>query len=76
MNLTLSIKDQVELKILLARKGYNQRMFANEIGISKPYLSQLLNDKRNPSPLTAGKIAKGLGMTIDEIFFIQNGNKR
>jgi transcriptional regulator with XRE-family HTH domain len=65
-----------EFKLLLAKRGLSQREFAKGISISHCYLSQIINGKRKPSPKLAGRIASGLKMGIEDIFFIQGGNKR
>lgn len=69
-------KENTDFKLLIAKKGISQKEFAEFIGISSTYLSQLINGKRKPSPSVAGKIAKGLNVNVEEIFFIQIGNKR
>lgn len=75
MTAKLRIKDKASFDISLAKKGLNYRKFADDIGISHPYLSQVVNGKRSPSPYTAMKIAKGVGKKTDDIFFILSGNK-
>lgn len=69
-------KEEVDIKLLIAKKGISQKEFADEIGISNSYLSLLINGKKNPSPSTAGKIASGLMVNVEDIFFIIDGNKR
>lgn len=41
-------------------KGLSVRKLAERSGISHPYLSQIENDKNNPSPTILIKLAKGL----------------
>lgn len=74
--LQMSKKEHSDIKLLIAKKGISQKEFAEFIGISDSYLSQVINGKKKPSPSTAGKIANGLDININEIFFISNGNKR
>jgi putative transcriptional regulator len=46
-----------------------QEELALAVGISRPYLSDIENDKKNPSCSIAGKIAKSLGRCFDDVFF-------
>jgi len=69
MMLHFQIKDTVKTRVMIGEKGKRISQFANEIGISQAYLSQILNGKRNPSPLVASKISKGLNMEINNIFY-------
>jgi len=68
----LLLKDKKVTKVLIAEKGYTLRTYSKVIGISHPYLSQVLNGKRNPSATTAHKIASGLGLKVDDLFNIKN----
>lgn len=68
--LSISLKDGLKTRLLIAKSGRNLRKFSESIGLSHCYLSQILNDKRNPSPESAFKIAKGLGLEIEDIFLI------
>ena len=53
------------VKTLVFLTGYNASQFAKKIGVRQCVLSRALNRHR-VSPLTAKKIAEGLGMaTID-----------
>lgn len=67
---TFKIKNSQEVKLLIALRGLNLRRFAQEIGISHSFLSQIINGKRNPSAVVAKKIAVGLGKEIEDIFLI------
>lgn len=68
--------EKFDFRLLIAKKGISQKEFARSIGISNSYLSQIINKKRNPSPWMAGKIARGLKVEVEDIFFIESGNKR
>lgn len=70
----ICIKDN-KFKELLIRKGMSQRGFAKEIGISGPYMSQIVKGNRHPGPQISKKICDGLEVGFDDIFFIQNGYK-
>ncbi|OKL37601.1 helix-turn-helix domain-containing protein [Domibacillus mangrovi] len=70
--IVITIKDFGSTRIEIARKGKSLRGFSKEIGISQSYLSQVLNGKRNPSASVAYKIAKGLMLEVEDIFFVNN----
>ncbi|WP_461181903.1 helix-turn-helix domain-containing protein [Virgibacillus kimchii] len=63
-------------RIQIAERGMSLRSFSKQIGVSQPYLSQILKGDRYPSPNVAVKIAKGLEMDVKDIFFINFDNKR
>lgn len=66
--LKVEFKDRDETRLAIAKTGMTLRQFSLSIGISQPYLSLLLRGDKNPSPTIAGKIAKGLGVEIEDIF--------
>ncbi|AQU78305.1 helix-turn-helix transcriptional regulator [Planococcus faecalis] len=68
----IELKNPLDVKIAIAERGKNVREFAKEIGISHSYMSQILSEKRQPSPKVANKIAVGLGVNFDGIFFVTN----
>ena len=65
-------KDPIKIRIMIGKQGKSLKRFSSSIGISDPYLSQILNNKRNPSPVVADKIARGLGKEVEDIFLIEN----
>ena len=65
------ILDGEKVKEIIALKGESMRSFANLIGVSPSFISQVLNGKRKVSAVVAGKIAKGLDRKIDEIFLMK-----
>ncbi|WP_142829015.1 helix-turn-helix domain-containing protein [Planococcus soli] len=69
--MNIQLKSSEETKIMLAKKGESMRSFSMLIGVSHPYLSQIMNKKRNPSARVAYKIAKGLGVKTEDIFLIK-----
>ncbi|WP_203332623.1 helix-turn-helix domain-containing protein [Planococcus beigongshangi] len=71
----LEFKNADETKVLIGKKGKSLRSFSRQIGVSQPYLSQVLNLKNNPSATVAKKIAEGLDLEIEDIFFIKIDNK-
>lgn len=75
MQVTMKIKDSTDLRKRIANDGYSIRKFSDHINVSGPYLSQVINEKRKPSPHTAWKIARGLKVDISDIFFIDYDDK-
>lgn len=69
--MNIQLKNSAETKIMMAKKGKTIRSFSKLIGVSHPYLSQILNKKRNPSATVAHKIAEGLGVKVEDIFLIK-----
>jgi putative transcriptional regulator len=67
----IRVKDEVKTKMMIAESGNSLRSFSKHIGISHPYLCQVLNHHRNVSPITAKRISDGLGKKIDDIFFVR-----
>ncbi|HFL2582075.1 TPA: helix-turn-helix transcriptional regulator [Clostridioides difficile] len=51
-----------------------QKQLALEVNVSKEYISQIERGIKNPGFFTAQKIAKILGITIDELFFKNESN--
>lgn len=73
--MNIRLKDVQEFNKLLIISGFSQRSFAKEINISSPYMNQIANGERSPSPKVAKKICDGLNVGFDEIFFIESANK-
>lgn len=69
--LTIILKDSLETRVSILKKGRSLREFAKDIGISHAYLSQILTEKRNPSPTVARKIASGLEKEFEDIFLVK-----
>lgn len=66
------LRNEVTTRLMIAEKMGSLKNFANEIGISQTYLTQILKCDRNPSPTIAHKIANGLGKKIEDIFLVKN----
>ena len=65
---------QSEVEQLLTRRNLSQNAFAERLGISSGYLSQLLRGDRYPSARLRAKILRSLkNITFDEIFEIMDG---
>lgn len=73
--LNIKLKDAQDLEKRIMIAGFSQRSFAIHIGISSPYLNQVVKEVRNPSAKIAKKICEGLGVEFDDIFFIDVDNK-
>lgn len=54
----------------LIEKGYSQRAFSKNLGMSENYLNQIINEKKNPSPAVAKKILSELKLNFDGLFEI------
>lgn len=54
----------------LIEKGYSQRAFSKNLGMSENYLNQIINEKKNPSPAVAKKILSELKLNFDDVFEI------
>ena len=55
---------QVERKI----KAANRSELAREIGVTRPHVSQVLNGRSVPSLDVAAKIAKRIGVSLDQFW--------
>lgn len=64
------VKDLFLLKSLIAHKGLSLRQFAKNIGVSNPYLSQIVTGNKVPSQVVAKKISDGLEVEMTDIFLI------
>jgi transcriptional regulator with XRE-family HTH domain len=65
------LKDSRQFQIMLIERGFSQRQFSKNIGTSETYLSQIINNKKSPSPTIAKKIVDQLGVEFQDIFTIQ-----
>ncbi|PEQ65549.1 helix-turn-helix domain-containing protein [Bacillus cereus] len=66
----MELINKEEVRMSIAEKGMTLKDFSKYIGISQVYLTQILKGYRIPSPTVSAKIAKGLGVKINEIFNI------
>ncbi|MFJ5716590.1 helix-turn-helix domain-containing protein [Neobacillus sp. NPDC093127] len=71
----IKVKDPNELRRLLIINGYSQADFAKELKITTPYLNQIVNDEKCPSPKIAKNIHTKLGAQFEDIFFIESDSK-
>ena len=61
---------------LRKERGLNQEEFAKALKVSRQTISSIENGKYNPSLDLAFEIADYFGMTIEEIFFYERGEKK
>ena len=64
-----------ELKECMIRNGFTGAGLARATGISKGYVCQMINGKRNILPPTAKKICDALGCSFDDVFTISKGRR-
>lgn len=60
------------VKQLRKQAGLRQEDMARELGVSRQTIIAVENDKYNPSLELAMKIARLLGLHVDEIFFLDD----
>jgi plasmid maintenance system antidote protein VapI len=65
----MNVKKSFLLKTAIWWKGYSLTTFSKIIKISRVQLSHIAQG-RNTTPDTAGKIARGLGLSVSDIFDI------
>lgn len=58
--------DSYKVKVILANKGMTQAVLAEKCGVARQNISNILS-KGRCSPVTAGKNANGLGVSVSEI---------
>lgn len=66
----IRLKDVKKFNILLIKKGFNKKVFAEKTNLSTSSVTLISNGSRNPSPPVAKRIAEVLGVEFDEIFNI------
>ncbi len=53
---------------LRAKLGLSQEKFADRCGLHRTYMGGIERGERNPSLVNIARIAKGLGITLSELF--------
>lgn len=53
---------------LRAKLGLSQEKFADRCGLHRTYMGGIERGERNPSLLNIGKIAKGLDLSLSDLF--------
>lgn len=59
---------QIPLLVALAQRGLTARRFAAMAALNPATISSVLNQRQDPTPETRAKIAKALGVNVDDIF--------
>ncbi len=57
-----------------SKQGYSQESFARKVGIHRTYLGGLERGERNPTLVTMVKIARELGVSLEDLFRFENAN--
>lgn len=60
------------IQVVRGYRKITQAELAKRTGLARPYLSNLEHGKGKPSIESGIKIAKALGVTLDDLFFTQN----
>lgn len=65
-----TIKEKIGKRIAELRKdkGLTQEQLAEKVGLDRTYIGYLEKGNRSPSVETANKIARALGVKINEVF--------
>ena len=63
------------LEMLRKERGIKQEELANELEVSRQTIGSLENGRYNPSIQLAFKIARYFGLTIEDIFIYEEGEK-
>ena len=71
----LFIKSNEQIQKLMASNGFNNTPLAKVVGVKPSYVSSIVNGKKNAGRITAFKMAKELGVEVDDIFFADNVDK-
>ncbi|WP_277587336.1 helix-turn-helix transcriptional regulator [Psychrobacillus antarcticus] len=69
----LKIKDHEKIQSRIALQGDTLKSFSVKVDVTNQYLSTVIRGKSNPSPLLAKRIAENLNLSINDIFFADNG---
>lgn len=70
--INLTAKDTNKIKMLIACNGQSLKGFTQKVGLSYSYMSRVVSGKENTSANTGQRIADGLGVKLEEIFYINN----
>ena len=65
---------QKEIKTVRMTAGHTPVSLSKKIGIAGPYLSQIEDGIRTPSPMVAKKICNALKVSFEDIFFVGDAN--
>lgn len=68
VNLMIKKKFGNRIRLLRQQTGLSQEKFALKIGMDRTYYASVENGKRNIALINIEKIAKGLNVTISDLF--------
>ena len=60
------------LKELRTQKGYTQASLAEEVGVSRKTINTIENHVFTPSTMLAMQIARALGVSVHDIFYLKD----
>jgi len=63
------VKPKNRLREVRRRKGLRQSDLAKKVGVFQSEISEIETGERKPSVYLAKRIAKALGVSLDELFF-------
>ena len=66
--LTLRVRFGRAVRRLRAREGYSQEAFAAKIGVHRTFVGSVERGETNISLENIARVAKGLGMTVADLF--------
>ena len=64
---TISERLGTNIRRIRLEKGFTQKEFCKKVGLDAAYLSNIENGNMNPTVATVEKIAKALGVQVDEL---------
>jgi len=64
---SVSAKLGLNLKKIRTKKGISQGDIARDFGVSRGFISTIENGKTNPTLATIAKLAKAVGVSVDEL---------
>lgn len=71
----MKIKIGNNLKVARAEKSLSQEQLANMVGVTRQTISSIENRQYCPSTLLALTLARHLGKTVEELFFLEGDEK-
>lgn len=67
----LFIRSNKQIQDLMASKGFNNIRLADAVGVNASYVSSIINGHKNSGRITAFRIARELGVEVDDIFLLK-----
>lgn len=64
--------DKGKLQLAMAKKCYTVNDLAEKASISRNSINAYMSGRKNPKPMTVGKIAKVLEVKVEDIVKIEN----